>query len=206
MRRLVVGVLLFGLPLVLARQAMATEPGEPPSKSWQPTASLLVGAFEERLRVRVDGVDYDSFRTDDRVLFALGLGHRMLRLGPSPLWLEGHASVGVGPTFQSGHWHVPLREDVTIAYVVTRWLTLRGGLGVGVTLDATEPSRSFADVGLPLGATFFDAVELNYRPALSVPLGNQSQAVFGGERSLQAALALLPFEVGLCVRPRALGW
>jgi hypothetical protein len=41
---------------------------------------------------------------------------------------------------------------------------------------------------------------------LSVPLGNRSEAVFGGERSLQAALAFLPFEVGLCVRPKALGW
>jgi hypothetical protein len=206
MRRVAAGALLLGFTVVPARRAAATEPGEPPSKSWQPTASLAVGAFEERLRVRVDGVDYDSFRTDDRVLFALGLGHRMLRLGPSPLWLEGHATLGVGPTFESGHWHVPVREDVTIAYVATRWLTLRGGLGVGVTIDATEPSQSFADFGIPLGATFFDAVELTYRPALSIPLGNKSAAVFGGERSLQAAFAFLPFEVGLCVRPRGLGW
>jgi hypothetical protein len=206
MRRVPAGLLLLGCTFVPVRRAAATEPGEPPSKSWQPTASLSVGAFEERLRVRVDGVDYDSFRTDDRVLFALGLGHRMLRLGPSPLWLEGHATLGFGPTFESGHWHVPLREDVTIAYVLTRWLTLRGGIGVGVTLDVTEPSRSFADLGLPVGATFFDAVELAYRPALSIPLGSKSEAVFGGERSLGAALAFLPFEVSLCVRPRALGW
>jgi hypothetical protein len=200
------GALLLALTLAPERRAAAVEPGEPPSKSWQPTASLLVGAFEERLRLRIDGVNYDSFRTDDRVLFALGLGHRMLRLGSSPLWLEGHATLGVGPTLESGHWHVPVREDVTIAYVATRWLTLRGGLGLGVTLDATEPSQSFADFGLPIGVAFFDVVELSYRPALSVPLGNQSDAVFGGERSLQAAVAFLPFEVGLCVRPRALGW
>ncbi len=206
MRRTVAAALLFGLTLLPARRAAATEPGEAPSKSWQPTASLVVGAFEERLRIRVDGANYDSFRTDDRVLFALGLGHRMLRLGSSPLWLEGHATLGVGPTLESGHWHVPVREDVTIAYVATRWLTLRGGLGLGVTLDATEPSQSFADFGLPIGATFFDAIEPTYRPALSVPLGNKTEGVFGGERSLQAAVAFLPFEVALCVRPRSLGW
>jgi hypothetical protein len=78
---------------------------------------------------------------------------------------------GAGPTFYTGHWHLPVREDVCLAVAASHWLTLRGGLGVGVTFDATASDRSFTELALPIGVTFFRTIELSYRPMLSVPLG-----------------------------------
>jgi hypothetical protein len=101
---------------------------------------------------------------------------------------------------------LPLREDVSLAVAASHWLTLRGGLGVGVTFDATASDRSFAELALPTGVTFFRTIELSYRPMLSVPLGGESSAVFGGERELAKRLAILPFELSLRYRIQALGW
>jgi hypothetical protein len=177
-----------------------------PGKLWAPTASLAVGSFDERMRVRVDGTDYDSYRSQFRMLFALGLAHPIVRLQDPRMRIDGHASVGVGPTFTTGHWQVPIREDAMFAYAATPWLTLRAGLGLGITDDATAPSRSFAEIGVPLSVTFWRTAELLYRPALSIPLGSESSPVFGGERELQTRLAFLPFEIAVRVRVQALGW
>jgi hypothetical protein len=114
--------------------------------------------------------------------------------------------VGTGLGFQSGHWEVPIREDVTVAYAASRWLTLRAGLGFGVSVDATEACRSFAELALPVSVTFFRAFELVYRPMISLPLGSESWPVFGGERELGTRRALLPFEVMVRARIGALAW
>ena len=176
------------------------------SKQWVPTLSLALGSFDERLRVRVDGIDYDSYRGQLRTFLALGLAHPVLRFGDERAWIDGHAALGVGPTFYTGHWHLPIREDVTLALALSHWLTLRGGLGVGVTLDATASDRSFAEVALPIGVTFFRTIELVYRPMLSVPLGSESSPVFGGQRELATRLAVLPFELSLRYRIQGLSW
>jgi hypothetical protein len=167
---------------------------------------VSLGSFDERLRIRIDAADSDSQRSQLQTSFALGLSHPLAAYEDRRLWLDGHASLGLGVTFQTGHWQVPLREDVTFAFAATRWLTLRGGLGAGVTLDASASSRSFADLGIPLGVTFWNALEFFYRPRLSLPLGSETAAVFGGERQLSTRLAILPFECGLRLRVGALGW
>ena len=100
---------------------------------WIPTVSLAIGSFDERLRVRVDGTDYDSYRGQYRTILALGLAHPVAKLADERQWIDGHGSIGFGPTFDTGHWQLPIREDVTFAFAATRWLTLRGGLGVGIT-------------------------------------------------------------------------
>ena len=175
-------------------------------RRWIPTLSLSIGSFDERLRVRVDGTDSDSYRGQLRTILAVGLAHPVARFRDDRLWIDGLASIGVGPTFDTGHWHLPVGEDLTFAFAATRWLTLRGGLGVGLTLDTSAVSRSFAELALPIGLTFFHTIELVYRPMLSLPLGSETSPVFGGERELSTRLALLPFDLLLRVRLGALGW
>jgi ABC-type antimicrobial peptide transport system permease subunit len=48
-----------------------------------------------------------------------------------------------------------VREDVTLAYGARTWLTLRAGLGLGVTLDASAGHRSFVELGVPLAIALF---------------------------------------------------
>jgi hypothetical protein len=174
---------------------------------WIPTLSLSIGSFDERLRVRVDGTDYDSYRGQLRTVLAVGLAHPVIaRLKDDRVSIDGLVSLGVGPTFYTGHWQLPVREDLTFAFATTRWLTLRAGLGAGLTLDTSAGRRSFAELALPIGLTFFHTIELVYRPMLSLPLGSETSPVFGGERAISTRLAVLPFELLLRVRIGALGW
>jgi hypothetical protein len=168
--------------------------------------SLSIGSFDERLRVRVDGADTTSYRGQFRTLLALGLVHPVARLSDERTWIDGHASVGVGPTFHTGHWHMPLREDVALAFTATRWLALRGGLGVGLTVDANAGHRSFAEFAIPIGFTLFRTIDVIYRPMLSVPLASETSPVFAGERELATRLTVLPFELLVRIRVHALGW
>ena len=177
-----------------------------PQRGWVPTASLAIGSFDERLRVRVDGTDYDSYRGQLRTLVALGLAHPVASLPYEHMWIDGHGSLGAGLTFDTGHWQLPVREDLTLAFAATRWLTLRAGLGVGLTIDASAGHRSFGELALPISLTCFRTVELVYRPMLSVPLGSETSPVFGGEREISTRLMVLPFELLLRVRIGALAW
>jgi len=205
----VVALLILRCPVLHAAETVRPETAARrslPYEPWVPTVSLALGSFDERLQVRVDGMDYDSYRGQLRTFLALGLVHPVLRFADERLWFDGHAAFGAGPTFYTGHWHLPFREELSLAFAAGRGLTLRGGLGVGVTIDATASSRSFAELGLPMGATFFRTIELIYRPLLSVPLGSESSPVFGGQRSLATRPGVLPFELSLRYRIEALGW
>ena len=195
---------VFGVALARADESLPPRPVA--ERLWVPTVGLGMGAFDERLRVRVDGSDYDSYRSQLRLFLALGVAHPIVRLRDGRWWLDGHASIGAGLSFDTGHWQVPVREDVTFAYAATRWLTLRAGLGFGVTVDASDSSRSFAEIGLPLSLMVGRAFELVYRPMISVPLGSESSPVFGGDRELSTRLAVLPFELTLRARIGALAW
>ena len=205
MSRRCCSTLVVAAALTLCGAARADQ-GAAPERRWIPTAAISIGSFEERLRVRVDGAEHDSDRGQLRMIFLLGLAHPVARLRNPRMWIDGHGAVGVGLTFQTGHRQVPLREDVTFAYAATRWLTLRGGLGLGFTIDASASSRSFAELAVPIGLTFFRYVEIAYRPVLSVPLGSETSRVLGGERALSTRVAVLPFEVILRVRVAALSW
>lgn len=167
-----------------------------------------MGSFDERLRVRVNGEHYDSYRNQLRTSLSIGLSHPVAHpiAHNQRIWLDGHGSIGVGPTFQGGHWLVPIREDVTIAFAATHWLTLRTGLASGFAVDTTESYRSFAEIGLPLSITVFRAFELIYRPIISLPMGTQATTTLGGERELSTRLTVLPFEFILRARVGLLAW
>lgn len=197
---------LLAVALCLAGEAARAQERAGPPREWVPTVSFALNAFDERLRVRVDQNDYDSVRGQLRGVVALGFAHPVARPWGERVWLDGHASIGLGLAVDTGRWQVPLREDITFAFAATRWLTLRGGLGVGVTLDATGARRSFAEVGLPLSVTFLHAIELGYRPVLTLPLGSEESSALGGGRALSTRLTVLPFEVLLRVRVTGLGW
>ena len=175
------------------------------SKHWVPTVSFAIGSFDERLRLKIDDVDYDSYRGQLRTLLAIGLAHPVLHFSNEREWLDSHMSLGIGPTFLTGHWHVPLREDFSFAYSASSF-TLRAGLGLGLTIDTTEGFRSFGEFALPIGLTLWRTVELVYRPLLAVPLGRRSTAVFGGERELETRFGIMPFELSLRLYIGALGW
>lgn len=179
-----------------------------------PTVGVALGSFDERLRLHVDGGESDSFRSQYRSLLLVGLVHPVVRwpaTGPHAawrerLWIDGHLSTGVGVTFDTGHWHIPVREDLTLAYGARTWLTLRAGLGLGMTVDASAGHRTFVELGIPLSVALLRNFELVYRPMLVVPLGRETSPVFGGQRELATRLAVLPFEVLLRFRISALGW
>jgi hypothetical protein len=212
----VLGVLVaLGSALCLPAAALAKDDSPAlAAPRYVPTVAVALGSFDERLRLHVDGSDADSFRSQYRTLLLVGLGHPVARwptTGPHPawrehLWIDGHVSTGVGVTFDTGHWQIPVREDVTLAYGARTWLTLRAGLGLGVTLDASDGHRSFVELGVPLAVALFRNFELVYRPMLVVPLGRETAPVFGGQRELATRLAFLPFEILLRVRIPALGW
>jgi hypothetical protein len=183
--------------------AVAAQPDEP---KWVPTASVSVGAFDERMVVRVDGTDTSTVRGQLRTFVSLGLEHPIATRMGEGVGFDGHMSVGVGPTFETGHWQILLREDATVVWRAMKWLTFRVGLGAGITVDTTASRRSFAELGLPLSVALFNFVELAYRPLLSIPLGAEVAQVLGDTRTLATNLALLPFEVQLRFRIRALGF
>ena len=165
-----------------------------------------MGGFDERQQLRVDGSDTNSVRGQLRALVFVGLAHPIGTASSATVWFDEHTALGVGPTFDTGHWQVLLREDVTVAWAGTRWLTLRAGLGAGFTLDATGPRRSFADVGVPVSATLFQVVELVYRPMLTIPVSGETTTVLGGTSTLAASLAIVPFDVQLRFRIPPLGF
>jgi hypothetical protein len=172
---------------------------------WAPTIGVSMGAFDEQVKVVVDGAQTNSTRGQLRLLLFVGLAHPVA--GESELvWLDGHASLGAGPTFETGHWHAVAREDVSLAVAVASWMTVRVGLGVGFTFDTTATARSDVELAVPVGVTLFKVVEVAYRPMLVLPVGREQTAVLGGTRTLSTRLAVLPFEVALRFRIGALGW
>ena len=188
----------------LAAESGAAKATEPPE--WIPTVSLGLGSFDERLRARIDGTPFDSYRSQGRTFIAVGLAHPVAHLADARLWVDGHAAIGAGLTFETGHWQLPMREDLTLAFAATRWLTLRGGLGLGLTIDVTASRRTFAELGVPVGVTFFKTIELVYRPVLTIPLASETSPVFGGDRELSTRFGVQPFELLLRARLGALGW
>lgn len=180
-------------------------PTAPHAKRFVPTFTLGLGGQQERMVVAAGGTETSERRGDLRLSASIGLAHPVAHLG-ARLAIDGHGSVGFGPTFHGGRYQLPLREDVALAYAPFGWLTLRGGLGAGVVVDLTRSAMSYAELAVPLGVTFFSAVELLYRPYLSLPLGAEGRAVYGGSRTLAAGTALVPFDLALRFRFRALGF
>lgn len=204
MRPQAVALLVVALA-VIASRAAADPPASAPAartterRAFVPTIGLGFGSFDERLRLRVGDESYDESRTDMRLSLVLGLAHPVWRFD-ARTWLDGHASVGLGVTLDGGHWQLPLREDVTVAWDATPWLTLRGGLGLGAVIDTTRTARSYGELGLVVSLTFANFVEVVYRPFLSLPFGSEDSPVFGGSRSLSTSVAVIPLDVALRFR------
>ena len=169
-----------------------------------PTLALGFGAQVERFEVDVPSASRAETRGDTRASTMLGLAHPAWEWPGSRARFDGHASLGLGATLAGGRYQLPLREDVTFAYDVTPWLTLRAGLGPGVVVDLTRSAMSYAELGLPVGVTLLGTFELAYRPYLSIPLGSEDRGVFGGKRTLSAGTAFVPLDLALRVRFRAL--
>lgn len=180
-------------------------PAAPHTKRFVPTFTLGLGGQQERLVVDAGGAESSERRSDLRLSAAIGLAHPVAKLSERAA-IDGHGSVGFGPTLHGGRYQLPLREDVSFAYAPWGWLTVRGGLGAGVVVDLSRTAMSYAELGVPVGVTLFGALELLYRPYLSLPLGSEDRAVFGGSRSLSADAALVPFDLALRFRFRALGF
>lgn len=189
---------------VLAAALAATGPASADEPRFVPTGALVASGQSETMTVDVGGARTEERRSDVRFNPALGLGHRFT--APKAVSLDGHASVGLGPNAGAGRYQLPVREDVGVAWRAWSWLTLRGGLGAGLTLDLGRSSGSYADLALPVSATFFDVVELVYRPYLSLPVAREDRATFGGTRELSASTALVPLDFALRFRAPVLGF
>lgn len=174
-------------------------------RAFFPTVGLGFGGLDERMALDLAGTRWKSTRADVRASIHVGLAHPVAPLAAS-LRVDGHGSLGFGPTFHGGRYQLIGREDVTAAYPVLSWLDVRAGLGPGLVLDMTQTAMTFAEIGLPIGVTFAGAVELSYRPYVSLALGDESRAVFGGSRSLSADTTFVPLDFTLRLRVRALGF
>lgn len=170
-------------------------------RGFVPSIGLGLGSFDEALRLRVGGGSHDETRADLRPSLALGLAHPVWTFGERA-WIDGHASVGVGVAIDGGRWQLPLREDAMVAYELTSWFTLRGGVGLGAVVDATRAARSYGEVGLVVSLALADFVEIVHRPFVSFPLGSEDRAVFGGTRSLRTSVAVVPLDIALRFRLR----
>jgi hypothetical protein len=190
-----------------AESAATASPRREPS--FVPTVGFGLSGIVERSRIDAGGERFEETRSDLRATLAVGLAHPVLTLGTyraARVRIDGHASLGVGPTFGDGRYQVPLREDVTLAWGAASWLTLRVGLGAGVVVDATRTAFSYAEFGAPLSFTFGPAVEVVWRPALAVGLGEEERAVFGGTQSWSSGVAFVPFDFALRFRIGAIGF
>lgn len=164
-----------------------------------PTIGASVGTTGERLALDLADQQHVETRTDTRLLSSVGVAH------PLASFVDGHASLGFGPTTFTGRYQLVAREDVT-AIVRFGRLALRVGLGPGVTWDVSRPTMSFAELGVPLSLTLFDQLELVYRPYLALPLAHERRDVFAGTSSRSADLAVVWFETTLRLRLPALGF
>jgi hypothetical protein len=187
---------VVGSSTVSAVEAAPTE--GPASHRFVPTLALGLGASSERLELE----SQTARRSDLTVWGSLGLSHPVL----PELDLGGHASVAIGPALESGRYGLLVREDVTWAWPAASWLTWRAGLGVGLAFELGRWSQSRAELGVPLSVTFGGVVELLYRPLLALPLGEEVQAVFGGERRSSAASGLVPLDLAIRLHLPALGF
>lgn len=146
--------------------------------SLAPTVGLEVGLPTETFEAPTGTTSRAQLRT----LLFVGLAHPVREA-----WsLDGHFAVGVGPTLETGHWSVLLREDVTWALHPWKALEVRLGVSLGGALDATSVPRSTFDAGLVV-AVRFGAFELAYRPAYAVALGAETRTVLGGVERLSGA-------------------
>ena len=99
--------------------------------------------------------------------------------------VETRGGLGLGLALATGH--VPLIAGAQAVAVgeLTGTLSVLGGAGLGLRLDASQATRSRALVELPVGLRW-RAIELLYVPAVAIPIGSDDQPIFGGERRLSA--------------------
>lgn len=110
------------------------------------------------------------------------------------------ADVLLGP----GRWALTAEQDL-------RWrrpvgpLALAAGPGVAARLDLERPGFGTLEIGLPIGLRW-GLVELDWRPAWRVPLGEQTVAMLGGERRHGASAGINWLALSLRVHLAGLAW
>ncbi len=183
-------MIVLGLALCVLAQANASSPPD----RFVPSVGVSVGAYSESLRVGAleesRGLLYSGLQ--------LGLHYRLFDGALEFATIAGHTRVEVAAVFSRGH--VPLR--LTQSLRLQRrlgWLEVFAGLGMGLSLNASQPSFSYLSLGLPLGFRV-GPVDLVYLPSLTLGLASQQSSTFSGARTHRIARTIAPFMIELHYR------
>lgn len=118
--------------------------------------------------------------------------------------LYGRTALAGDLLLTPGRWSLVAEQDL-------RWrrplgpLAISVGLGLAGRLELERPSLSTLAIGVPIGVRW-GAVELDWRPAWRIPLGEEETAVFGGTRRHGAAAGIDLLALALRVHVTALAW
>ena len=171
---------------------------------WVPTAGFATGFVRDRIQIELPTGSIQETNTLWHTRVNFGLGYDILPLGSHGV-LAGHSAVGFGLVYEPGDWMIQTRHSVGPQWAPNDWFRLGIGLSAALHLDTGRLSHSYADIGLPISVRL-SVVEFSYTPLIPLPFGQQSEAVFGGERSEQLDLSLVYAHFGLRFRVPPLGW
>lgn len=140
-------------------------------------------------------------RTETRDLYSTRIA---VGLDYPALSLHGRTALAGDLLLGPGRWSLVAEQDL-------RWrrplgpLTASIGLGLAGRLELERPSLSTLAIGLPVGLRW-GPVELDWRPAWRIPLGEEETAVFGGTRRHGAASGIDLLALALRVHVTTLAW
>ncbi len=206
-------MLLLGLTAATGVNAQepAQEPAErdvaqagSPGPLRAPTVGVSIGYARDHLSVDLPSGTLEETNALWHTRATLGLGYDVTRLSPAFV-LAGHSELGFGLSYEPGDWLVHTRHTLQPQWAPNDTFRLGLGLAVAAHVNTGRLSHSYADVGLPLTARLA-FVELVYTPLLTMPLGRDTEPVFGGERSERMAVGIVPVQLDLRFRIDPLGW
>ncbi len=151
----------------------------------------------------------DGALTETRDLYstrlAIGLDYPALsEVAPLGGALYGRTALAGDVLLTPGRWSLVAEQDL-------RWrrplgpLSIALGLGLAARLELERPSFSTLALGLPVGVRW-GWLELDWRPAWRIPLGEEEAAVFGGTRRHGAVSGVDLLALALRVHVTALAW
>lgn len=183
-------MMVLGLTFCLLAQANASSS---PAR-FVPSAGVSVGAYAETLEVGAldesRGLLYSGLQ--------LGLHYRLFDGAFDFATIEGQTRFEVATVFSRGHFPLRLAQSLRLQRKLG-WFEVFAGVGVGLSLNASQPSFSYLTLGLPLGLRV-GPVDLVYLPSLTLGLASQRSSTFSGPRTHRIARTIAPFMIELHYR------
>lgn len=171
-----------------------------------PQVELGVGETGEALTVPAASGEVTEERGLYTTRLALGLSYPVLD-GLAPLGgrFAGRSALATDVLLGPGRWALTAEQDLRWQRPLGDDWRLSIGLGLAGRLDLERPAFSTVELGLPVGVGW-GPLELDWRPALRIPLGAEEAAVFGGARTHGASTGINLLALALRVHLTGLAW